>query len=412
MVARKINKNNRKIVKEVPVADYYVSMGNILKPSGIEGDDQYKETARLRNINFMKPVSAFKGVCRSYGLPPSTATLISNQVLQDTNTDLETDNENDYNYPINRAVALELIPSREENEEIFNKWNLAWKDAKKLVGICSGYGQAASGVLMERNYIPNFPVDCSNVFAFDSHEAEELGYIKYDLLSVAELGNIKDAINAIHNDPNAYKNIDWEDTNDPEVYKQIEDDPDFVFQLASNVPHSLAKKLHPRNVDDLAVINALNRPGPLGSGMVDDYVDVSTGKRKPTTTEQILAKILTRGIGTPTSGILIFQESVMFLFTYGIGATLVESDDIRRAMGKKKLDVLLPWHKRFISDWKYPQAYVINGIAYEPQEKIYLEDGSSLTAKEIVDRCQAGESFDIKEDQPNATAEGENFKVK
>lgn len=107
----------------------------------------------------------------------------------------------------------------------------------------------------------------------------------------------------------------------------------------------------------LAEINALYRPGPIGAGLIEKYIAIKTGqfseKTRLTEEELIIKGILKGAFGEAHSGLCVFQEDVMMICQDGAGFTLTEADDIRKAMGKKKLKELLPYKEQFIKNWKF-----------------------------------------------------------
>lgn len=105
-----------------------------------------------------------------------------------------------------------------------------------------------------------------------------------------------------------------------------------VFQLESEGLKEVLRKLQPETFEDIIAVNALYRPGPLGSGMVDDFIERKHGRQKITYLFKELEPIL-----KPTYGVIVYQEQVMKIASTIAGYSLGQSDILRRAMGKKKL---------------------------------------------------------------------------
>ena len=152
-------------------------------------------------------------------------------------------------------------------------------------------------------------------------------------------------------------NVKLED-GDPKVWDLIDSgDTDFCFQIASPGMKHIITSTKPRSVLDLAEINALYRPGPIEAGYVEKYIALKTGKSpseaKLTEEELIIYDILKHVFGPTHTGLLLFQEDVMKLCQEGAGFSLAEADDIRSAMGKKKLYKLEPYKPKFINNWKF-----------------------------------------------------------
>lgn len=141
---------------------------------------------------------------------------------------------------------------------------------------------------------------------------------------------------------------------DPKIWESISDgDTDFVFQFSSGGMKNILKQVRPKDITTLAEINALFRPGPLESGLVDKYIALkTTGTADLTKEEEIMYHILKKEFGENHSGLLVFQEDVMRICQIGAGFTLSEADDVRKAMGKKKSEVLQKYADKFIKGWK------------------------------------------------------------
>ncbi|MBK6313289.1 MAG: DNA polymerase III subunit alpha [Blastocatellia bacterium] len=120
---------------------------------------------------------------------------------------------------------------------------------------------------------------------------------------------------------------------------------DAIFQFESSGMKEICRKLGPDGIDDLAALNALYRPGPIDSGMVDDFIDRRHGRKKVVFDFPVLKDIL-----GPTLGIVVFQEQVMAIFQCLAGYSLGEADIVRRIMGKKKRDELDKHKARFIDE--------------------------------------------------------------
>lgn len=245
-------------------------------------------------------------------------------------------------------------------------------------------GTAASGVIMGDDDIV-LPRE-GDTFAYNGPELEEAGYIKYDLLSVDMLNLIQYFYGL---------DVNWEDLYDEDVWKETiqEADTDFVFQFGSDGMKNLIRKSKPSSIDELAELNSLFRPGPLGMGMADLYTDIKQGKNPNFTNEdRVMSKLLKDGMGDKTSGMVIMQEELMYLCRAGADFTMSEADDIRKACGKKKMEILDRYEEQFVKNWKYPEYYTFDSdeIVDNDPSKVYLKDdvvkftdGTSMTAEEL-----------------------------
>lgn len=247
---------------------------------------------------------------------------------------------------------------------------------------------AASGVIMT-DYKPDLPVR-DGVISYNSHDMEDNGFIKYDLLSIDTLNEIQ---------PFYGLTIPWGENSDPKVWDVIkEGDTDFVFQFSSPGMKRLLKDNKTSNIQSLGEINALYRPGPIGLGLLETYTENTRGNIVFSPEDTVLYLLFKREFGEDHSGMMIFQEDIMKMSEVGAGFTLEEADGIRKATGKKILSLLESYKEKFEDRWKYSQYLDFGKFGkYLFDDIIELEDGSKHEAKEIWDRISAGEDLDLVE---------------
>jgi DNA polymerase-3 subunit alpha len=167
-------------------------------------------------------------------------------------------------------------------------------------------------------------------------ELESIGFLKIDLLGLKNLTLIKKAVGLIKKNHNITINIDLLPLKDQKTFELIQaGKTSGVFQLESSGLKDVLRKLKPTNFEDIIAVNALYRPGPLGSGMVEDFILRKNGKQKIDYLFPELESILAE-----TYGVIVYQEQVMKIASTIAGYSLGESDILRRAMGKKKADVM------------------------------------------------------------------------
>ncbi|MBC7323685.1 MAG: DNA polymerase III subunit alpha, partial [Moorella sp. (in: Bacteria)] len=174
---------------------------------------------------------------------------------------------------------------------------------------------------------------------------EELGLLKMDLLGLRTLTVIDQARRAIR----VNHNLDLDPENLP-----LDDGPTYnllasgetsgIFQLESSGMRAILKELQPERFEDIIALVALYRPGPLGSGMVEDFIARKRGVKPITYLHPGLEPIL-----KDTYGVILYQEQVMRIASELAGFTLGQADILRRAMGKKKPEVLAAQRERFLS---------------------------------------------------------------
>ena len=165
---------------------------------------------------------------------------------------------------------------------------------------------------------------------------EDVDLIKFDFLGLKTLTVIDNAIKLIKQ--RFDKDIVWEqiDLNDEKVYQTIQSGNTLgIFQIESSGMQALNARLKPDCFEDLIAVLALYRPGPLESGMVDDYIDIKHGRKKANYAFKELEPIL-----KDTYGVIVYQEQVMQIVQTIGGFTLGGADNVRRAMGKKKREIL------------------------------------------------------------------------
>lgn len=214
--------------------------------------------------------------------------------------------------------------------------------ARSLEGIARNAGKHAGGVVIAPSALTDFtPLYCeeggSNVVSqFDKDDVEGVGLVKFDFLGLRTLTIIDRAVRTINQSSHlrpAQKleiaTLPMADVATFTLLKQC--NTTAVFQLESRGMKDLIKRLQPDCFDDIVALVALFRPGPLQSGMVDDFIDRKHGRAEVAYPHPELEPIL-----KPTYGVILYQEQVMQIAQVLAGYTLGGADLLRRAMGKKK----------------------------------------------------------------------------
>jgi len=237
------------------------------------------------------------------------------------------------------AEVPELRDRYEREEEVRELFDLA----KKLEGLTRNVGTHAGGVLIAPGKLTDFcPLYCAEgsesvVSQLDKDDVEKIGLVKFDFLGLRNLTIIDWAVRYIKRlDPAADIRLDTTDFNDPAVYDILKKaNTTAVFQLESEGMKNLLVKLEPDRFEDIIAVLALYRPGPLGSGMVDDFIQRKKGRQSIDYFHPDLTACL-----APTYGVIVYQEQVMQISQIIGGYTLGGADLLRRAMGKKKIEVM------------------------------------------------------------------------
>lgn len=224
--------------------------------------------------------------------------------------------------------------------------------AKDIEGMPRHSSTHAAGVVISRDPVTDYvPVQVSEgtlVTQYDKDFVEELGLLKMDFLGLRTLTVIADTLENIKNNRGITVDIDHISLDDEQTAKMLcKGNTGAVFQLESAGMTTLVKDLHPEGFADLIPVMALYRPGPLGSGMVADFINGRHGKKKVTYIHPALEPILKE-----TFGVILYQEQVMQIVQVLAGFTLGQADILRRAMGKKKHEVLMSQKENFMKGAK------------------------------------------------------------
>ena len=210
--------------------------------------------------------------------------------------------------------------------------------AKKLEGLVRNAGRHAGGVVIAPTRLTDFvPTYCESgstqlVTQFDKDDVETVGLVKFDFLGLRTLTIIAEAVENVKGLTGDTIVINQIPLNDEPTFKMLQaTETTAVFQLESRGMKELVARLVPDKFEDLIALVALFRPGPLQSGMVDDFIDRKHGRDTVTYLHSDLESILNE-----TYGVILYQEQVMQIAQSLAGYSLGAADMLRRAMGKKK----------------------------------------------------------------------------
>ncbi len=267
--------------------------------------------------------------------------------------------------------AIEVEPRLREKMESDPKISQVMSYALSLEGLYRNAGIHAAGVIITEkpvvSYCPLFVGrDGDLVTQFDKDFSEAIGLVKFDFLGLKTLTVIDNAIKLVKQvaEPGSLdtefklENMNY---SDPKVFALISSgDTDGVFQVESSGMKDLCTRIQPSSLEDLTAINALYRPGPLGSGMVDDFIDRKHGRKAMSYEVDALEPIL-----KDTYGIILYQEQVMQIARELAGYSLGQADLLRRAMGKKKPEEMAKHRAIFV------QGATQKGLRAEKAESIF-----------------------------------------
>lgn len=279
--------------------------------------------------------AVIRDVSRVYDLAYSEADMLAKLVPDELGITLE------------RALELEpklrnIIDKDPKVRQIFNI-------AGRLEGLLRHASIHAAGVIITNKplveYCPLFKGrEGEQVVQFDKDFSELIGLVKFDFLGLKTLTVIDRAQKFIQRDSDPSFDIESVDFEDEEVYRFISRGETIgVFQLESSGMIDLCKRIEPDTLDDITAINALYRPGPLESGMVDDFIEIKHGRKETVYPFDELEEVL-----KDTYGVIVYQEQVMNVARIIAGYSLGQADMLRRAMGKKKVEVMAEHKKIFL----------------------------------------------------------------
>ncbi|WMY94769.1 MAG: DNA polymerase III subunit alpha [Arsenophonus sp.] len=281
-----------------------------------------------------------------------------------------------FEHGITIKKALILEPQLQEiynkEEEIKELIDIACK----LEGITRNAGKHAGGVVIAPTKITDFtPLYCDSegknpLTQFDKNDVEYVGLVKFDFLGLRTLTIIKWALKMINDRrvQKKLKNIDISTIplDDKKCFSLLcRGETTAVFQLESNGMKDLIKRLRPDSFNDMIALIALFRPGPLQSGMVDNFINRKHGREAISYPDVVWQHELLKPILEPTYGIILYQEQVMKIAQVLAGYTLAEADMLRRAMSKKKSEDMVK--QRFI----FKKGIIRNSIDSKLGMKIF-----------------------------------------
>ncbi|MDR1874058.1 MAG: DNA polymerase III subunit alpha [Synergistaceae bacterium] len=255
--------------------------------------------------------------------------------------------------------AVESVPELKEIIDADSSIAQAVKVAEKIEGLARHPSQHAAGVVITPGAVTDLvPIrrigtadagggvlDISQtVTQFTMEPIEKLGLVKMDFLGLSTLSIIEDALENIRRNGRPVPDMSAVPMNDPATFQMLQNaDTLGIFQLESGGMRRLLLDLRVDSFEDLIAVLAMYRPGPLGSGMVKQYVECKHGRQKPEYPHPLLEEILRE-----THGVILYQEQVMQCASILAGYSLGEADLLRRAMGKKKVEVMRQQRAKFL----------------------------------------------------------------
>lgn len=340
--------------ERVSMPDFDVDFDDVRRKEVIEyirntyGDDK---VAQIITFGTFAARGVIRDVGRVMNLPYNDVDVIAKMIPKELDITID--------------KALESNPELKAKYESDPQVKTLIDMAKELEGMPRNIGTHAAGVVMTLDPVTDYvPLELSKdatVTQFPMKELEKLGLLKVDILGLRTLTVLKNCLELI--EENYGKRIDLQtiDYDDPKPYKTISDGlTSGVFQLESPGMTKFMMDLKPSSVEDIIAGIALYRPGPMQ--FIPRYLENKKNPDNVKYDHELLKPVL--GV---TYGCMIYQEQVMQIFRDLAGYTMGQSDMVRRAMAKKKHDVLAKERTRFVEGSKK------NGVPEETADKLFDE---------------------------------------
>jgi DNA polymerase III subunit alpha len=284
-----------------------------------------ESVCQIATFNILKAKSAIRDVGRVMGMPFGDVDRIAKLIPDDLNITIE--------------KALEDSPQLRELVDGDDDVRTLVETATRIEGKARHCGVHAAGVVITPeplvNLVPLIRTSHGDVATqFDKDDVETLGLLKMDFLGLRTLTVIADAVDSIRAKVDPDFDLDEIPLDDPKVFELFSSgDTDGIFQFESSGMKEVLRKVRPEVFLDVAALNALYRPGPMQ--FIDDYTDRKHGKKKITYIFPELEKLLGE-----TYGIIVYQEQVMRIAVEIGGFSMAKADMLRKAMGKKKQEII------------------------------------------------------------------------
>ncbi len=293
------------------------------------GDDH---VSQIITFNTMSAKAVIKDVARAMDIPFQRANEISKMI-----------EEKELKETLAKSKEFQaLYKDREAGKDLIDT-------SLKLEGLVRSAGRHAAGIVISRgpltDYVPLYKdKDGAISSQFEKNALEKAGLVKMDFLGLKNLTIIDKCLKLISETGGETVNIDTIPLDDKKTYRLLQKaDTKGVFQLESGGMQTLLRRLGPTCFEDIIAIVALYRPGPLNSGMADDFIK---RKRNPKLVEYPHPSL--EPVLGDTLGVVVYQEQVMRISQIIAGFTMPEADKLRKAMGKKNMDIINDLEGKFL----------------------------------------------------------------
>jgi DNA polymerase III subunit alpha len=294
--------------------------------------------AQIATFGTLKAKAAIKDVGRALGLSFAETDAIAKLIPAP---------KQGFDYPLTEAMKME--PRLGEMVKSDPRIKTLMDHALRLEGLVRHASTHAAGVVLSNlplvDHLPLF-VDKEGgiVTQYDMSCVEKIGLVKFDFLGLKTLTLIHDCLKLIDMTRGEKIDINRLELDDKKTYRTLcNGNTTGVFQLESTGIREMTVKIRPNCFEDLVAILALYRPGPLDSGMAEEYIKRKLGKEKIKYLHPLLETIL-----KDTYGVIVYQEQVMQIAQVLGGYTMGDADILRRAMGKKDPEEMAAQRERFV----------------------------------------------------------------
>jgi DNA polymerase-3 subunit alpha len=235
-----------------------------------------------------------------------------------------------------------------------------------LEGLCRHASTHAAGVVIApealTEYVPLYKGTKEEITTqYDMKGIEDIGLLKMDFLGLRTLTVIDETLKMLREDQNLVLDIDVIPLDDKKIYQLFSNGETVgIFQFESSGMRDYLCKLKPESLEELTAMNALYRPGPLDSYMIDEYIQRKRGQKRIVYEHPLLEPILKE-----TYGVIVYQEQVLKIASELGGYSLGKADILRKAMGKKKAELMIQQREEFKKGAK------AKGIKEEVADKIF-----------------------------------------
>jgi DNA polymerase-3 subunit alpha len=246
--------------------------------------------------------------------------------------------------------AMQEVPQLRDAAEADPRIGRLIDVAKRLEGVSRHASTHAAGVVIApkplTEFLPLYRGSRGEITTqYAMKEIEDIGLLKMDFLGLRTLTLLDNCVKLIDRQLGEKIELDRLPLDDAKTYQLFSEGQTFgIFQFESDGMRDILRRFKPEKLSDLTALNALYRPGPIRSGMIDDFIKRKHGKVPVRYLVPALQEIL-----EDTLGVIVYQEQVMQIASRLAGFTLGEADLLRKAMGKKKADVMEAQREKFIA---------------------------------------------------------------